>query len=802
MLLLGSVWFALPSKAAINYRSASFGDNAAGATTIVIDTPAGAAVGDVLVVSIAHVHYSGFTFMSAAGFTPVQRTTDSSSIVQFTGYRVLTATPPASYTFTFQSDDIGGTASVKAAGGIIAYSGVDTASPVMTSAAQTNASSTTMTAPAVTTTTANAMIIAFHGTAIAGTVTAGSSMTQRYQATSGGGGSAGTKRTSAGQDVLQAVAGSSGTKTATNSAAAVNIGHTVALSPEPVVSQVSYRWFANQDSTTVGAPLASANTSATAPSVGTPFRLRLNLGVSEAPLSSANFKLRFAARDGDNICNNSGSELYNDITTTSLLQYYNNPSVADAAAYVSSVNDPTRSGITAIGQRYEELNNFSVANAIAAGEDGLWDFALMLGNVPANTTYCIKATYATGGDLNGGYGASALATITTPALSLSQDNYRFYANADSVTPGAPLAAQNTVPGIAPQTPFRLRSLVGASGVSAAQSSQNLKLEYAERVGAVCNLDMTTTDEVYVSMAPPGSASTSTENQLASSAQISHPAPTTNSAWGTPENVTVADGMYASHSGAFDGEQSNYLVSNADFATAIPNGANIVGIEATIKGFIVSNVNLSFGGEVRIATDATTLKGQSKSIVMSDADTAVTVGGPTDLWGTTWSPSDFESLDGPGAAFAKYTQATDMVYIDYSYITVYYTTGGGTGAISFQNNLSAASGDQISSSGNDPTASGTIRYQNYQETDLFSNTRSAIAAGEYGLWDFALNSDATTAGKTYCFRTVKSDGSPLESYAQVASMTFNGGSAPVPLPMQQRLRGGQGVVDGVKSPFDL
>src|SRR3989344_647778 len=86
------------------------------------------------------------------------------------------------------------------------------------------------------------------------------------------------------------------------------------------------------------------------------------------------------------------------------------------------------------------------------------------------------------------------ATACTP--SFEQSAYRLYAPADSVTAGAPLAANNTdytLTTLSEQ--FRLRALIHVSGVHLGQSGQNFRLEFAER-GVDNECDTSFTNESY------------------------------------------------------------------------------------------------------------------------------------------------------------------------------------------------------------------------------------------------------------------------------------------------------------------
>lgn len=167
--------------------------------------------------------------------------------------------------------------------------------------------------------------------------------------------------------------------------------------PPPTLTQSNYRWFANADSTDVGAALAAQNTAATAPALGTAFRLRQLVAVAgnDIALNGQAFKLQYAAK-GAGTCAAPGST-YADVGTTGAISYANNTTPADGATLTANANDPTAVSGTVRNQTYEEANNFtnSVA-AIAAGENGKWDFALVNNSAPSATTYCFRALKSDG----------------------------------------------------------------------------------------------------------------------------------------------------------------------------------------------------------------------------------------------------------------------------------------------------------------------------------------------------------------------------------------------------------------------
>lgn len=100
---------------------------------------------------------------------------------------------------------------------------------------------------------------------------------------------------------------------------------------------------------------------------------------------------------------------------------------------------------------------------------------------------------------------------------------------------------------------------------------------------------------------------------------------------------------------------------------------------------------------------------------------------------------------------------------------------------------------IATAVNDPTPlSGDVIPQTLSNTTSFT-VRTALQSGQNGLWEYSLKADPSMDGKAYCFRMIKSDGTPLTTYAQYAELSV-GSSAPS---LDKQLRGGQAVVEGIK-----
>jgi hypothetical protein len=130
----------------------------------------------------------------------------------------------------------------------------------------------------------------------------------------------------------------------------------------------------------------------------------------------------------------------------------------------------------------------------------------------------------------------------------------------------------------------------------------------------------------------------------------------------------------------------------------------------------------------------------------------------------------------------------------------FTDVSDTTAIRYFDNPNAGSGLPLTPNVNDPThASDPLVRQRYREkgTTIFPNM-DAIDIGQDGMWDFALTHVGATPSANNCFKIVQYDGSDLNTYSVFPELTTP--AAPVGPTLDQQLRGGQSVVNGVKYPF--
>lgn len=202
------------------HEAASAGVNAA---TLTVNVPANVRAGDVM---LAVVNVRGnLTVTANAAWTLIRNDLSTgSNMRQLLYYRVVTGAEPASYSWTYTS--------ARAVGAIVAYRGVDTTTPVVTSVGQANTSSGTIVAPTVNTTVANTMLVSFFGTRYDTTFTVPGTMEDRIDDGSGG---TNNGVSVAVADEFRATAGLTGTRSATANDNAVNIGQSVVLRPNGTV---------------------------------------------------------------------------------------------------------------------------------------------------------------------------------------------------------------------------------------------------------------------------------------------------------------------------------------------------------------------------------------------------------------------------------------------------------------------------------------------------------------------------------------------------------------------------------------
>ena len=153
------------------------------------------------------------------------------------------------------------------------------------------------------------------------------------------------------------------------------------------------------------------------------------------------------------------------------------------------------------------------------------------------------------------------------------------------------------------------------------------------------------------------------------------------AWASTGNITVDDSSFASVSLSAGTNSKNLEILLFPFA--IPSGSTIDGIEMNINAY-ASGSSCDWLDAYLIAgfgvLDSDDLSDSAGNPAVATSETVKTFGGPTELWGSTWTDADINA-GGFGASIEVRNESgsTRTVYVDYITLTVYYTAPvGGSG----------------------------------------------------------------------------------------------------------------------------
>jgi len=166
--------------------------------------------------------------------------------------------------------------------------------------------------------------------------------------------------------------------------------------------QSAYKWYANNNSSTVGAELTTGiqDASTTLSTTGAAFRLRMLLHVTNNTSTPGvdTLKLQYASTTpGNCLPAFYGNGAFTDVaTSTGEIRYNNNALPANGAIVVTTSTDPAHSTDSRVNQTYTEQNNFTATTTIGIGADGKWDFSLIDFSAPGGTTYCFQVVKSDG----------------------------------------------------------------------------------------------------------------------------------------------------------------------------------------------------------------------------------------------------------------------------------------------------------------------------------------------------------------------------------------------------------------------
>ncbi len=221
---------------AITFRSSS--TTRGQGSTITLARPSGTVAGDALV---AHLVLRDDVALTApTGWTLIHRSTTGPYSAVY--HKTAGSGEPASYSWTGSS--------VRYAAGLGAWSNVSTVTAIHARSGA-GGSGSSIVAPSITTTRADTMLVAFWSIRNDGGVTVPASMTERWDIASNESGATGHQVQSSMATEPMAVAGASGTRTASAAASESNVGQMIALQ-KPAIAKIDVTWTATPSTFATG----------------------------------------------------------------------------------------------------------------------------------------------------------------------------------------------------------------------------------------------------------------------------------------------------------------------------------------------------------------------------------------------------------------------------------------------------------------------------------------------------------------------------------------------------------------------
>ncbi len=154
-------------------------------------------------------------------------------------------------------------------------------------------------------------------------------------------------------------------------------------------------------------------------------------------------------------------------------------------------------------------------------------------------------------------------------------------------------------------------------------------------------------------------------------------------WGTPGNCTADDASNATVVSSAAAESDFLDATNFGFATPIPAGATIDGIEVQVGDYDL--VSGTWGWAVCKLKLADASEGsENKSAALASPTTSLQTdeaGGASDLWGETISRADVIDVDWGFTIGLVVNAFSRNLRVDFCRMKVFYTEGGGNGGAS-------------------------------------------------------------------------------------------------------------------------
>lgn len=138
-------------------------------------------------------------------------------------------------------------------------------------------------------------------------------------------------------------------------------------------------------------------------------------------------------------------------------------------------------------------------------------------------------------------------------------------------------------------------------------------------------------------------------------------------WNTPSNIVSSNNSYADAT-LLPGAQTDYLAATQFGASFTSSG--IAGIEVRLEWYTDNQHSYT----VYLTKDGSATVGNPSTGTIVGVEEQVTLGGASDLWGTTWSESEVEaSTFGVLIRAADTLETSGTSYVDFVEVRITYNT---------------------------------------------------------------------------------------------------------------------------------
>ena len=520
-------------------------------------------------------------------------------------------------------------------------------------------------------------------------------------------------------------------------------------------AQRDYKWFANRNNPDPIVELAAQNTPATGIVPAEVVRLRVNVSPSGEVIQTGELtlKLQYAISTGGPWQDVAG------LGSAEIWRGSDNSLVLDGTAI--GILLLTGSDVL---ETYEETSP-SLANPqqVSIGGRAEWDWVVQNNNAPANTYY-FRLIESDDTPLDSYVNYPELATVQP---TLTQQDYRWYANIDGVTPTTPLALENTsTTGATPGSVFRLRLNVGAAGVDLPTGPQAFKLQFAATTtGPWTNVGAPASTTIWRGFDNPAPADgTTLPSLLLSSSNVLETYEEANPSVPNPNPLLAT----STNQGEWDWVIEDKLAPTGTFyfrmvksdGTPLDGYTNYPEIEAAGPSLAQENYRWYLNADS--ATPTTTLAAENTPFT------------------TTTQLAAFRLRMNLEVSDSAVVAGAESFKLQYSVTTTgSWTDVGGLGSNEEWRALDNASVADGSTLPGVVLASSTVA-GTYEEENPTATNPNTIGIGDRAEWDWVLQPVATLGNTTYYFRMVRSGGTPLETYTNYPAIT-----TPPPLVLTQR-----------------